>query len=326
MVVVALGLAACASRPPESAPARPAGARVVVLGTAQDGGLPQPGCACVRCERARREPAFARLVACAAVVGRGAPGDDGVPPVHLLDAGPDLPRQLDRLAARGLARPGRNPVSGVLLTHAHVGHYVGLAAFGRETMGSRAMPVWGTARMEAFLRSNGPWDLLARLGHVEIRRLEPGVAVDLLGGVRVEPVPVPHRDEYTDTVGFVVRGPKRSVLYLPDLDSWDRGWSAARSPEDLLASVDVALVDGTFFAAESAGEETPGRARAEIPHPPMLETAERFGPAFRGGSRQLLFIHLNHSNPAADPASPERARLRALGADVAEDGLEIPLE
>lgn len=311
-------LASCSGRFSAEAPAAPAtGARVVVLGTAQDGGLPQPGCACVRCERAAREPAFARLVSSVAVVGSGES-----PPVHLLDAGPDAPRQLARLGRLGLAKPGRNPVDGVLLTHAHVGHYLGLAAFGREVMGSTRLPVHCTGRMASFLESNGPWDLLVRLGHVELRRFAPGSSVDLGAGIRVEPIPVPHRDEYSDTVGFVVRGPARSVLYLPDLDSWDRGWTSPKSPEELLSSVDVALVDGTFFSEE----ELPGRSRSEVPHPPMIATAERFAPLFRDGTRSLLFIHLNHSNPAADPASTESARLRALGAGVASDGLEIPLE
>jgi len=291
-----------------------------VLGTGQDGGLPQAACACVHCARAGADPTYGRLVSSIAVVGRGE-----APSVHLLDAGPDLPRQLARLGRLGLLRPGRNPVDGVFVTHAHAGHYLGLAQFGREVMGSTRLPVHGTARLLAFLEGNGPWDLLVRLGNVELREIRPGGgAVDLGGGVAVEAVPVPHRDEYSDTVAFVVRGPRRSLLYLPDLDSWDRGWTAALSPEDLLASVDVALVDGTFFSEE----ELPGRTRSEVPHPPMIATAERFASLVGRGPRRtrVLFTHLNHGNPANDPASPERARLRALGFDVVSESAEFSLE
>ena len=125
---------------------------------------------------------------------------------------------------------------------------------------------------------------------------------------------VPHRDELSDTVGFVVRGPRRSLLYVPDIDKWER-WE--RSLEDEVAAVDVAFLDGTFAAAD----EVPGRSLSEIPHPLVSETIARLAakPAL---GRRVLFIHLNHTNPLLWDAS----RRRALSDfRVARDGEEHPL-
>jgi pyrroloquinoline quinone biosynthesis protein B len=216
-------------------------------------------------------------------------------------------------------------VDGVLLTHAHMGHYLGLAWFGYESVHTRGLPVWATPRMARFLRENGPWSQLVALGNVELRELQPGAgarggggAVELGDSVAVRAVSVPHRDEYTDTVGFRIEGPRATVLYVPDTDSWD-AWGDRL--DEVLEGVDVALVDATFY---SAGE-LPGREVSEIGHPLVTDSLERFGDAVHAGRLRVHFIHLNHSNPALDPRSPERRAIEAAGFHVAEEGEEIPL-
>lgn len=287
---------------------------VRVVGTAQDGGFPHAACSHDLCVEARRDPALARRVASLAVVlpesGR----------VFLIDATPDLPDQLEALADVRAPPAGgvdRAPVDGILLTHAHVGHYLGLAYFGYEALHTRDLPVWATPRMARFLRNNGPWSQLVELGNVELRELRDA-AVSLGDGVVVRAVPVPHRDEYTDTVGFRLEGPRATVLYVPDTDSWD-AWGDRL--DEALSGVDVALVDGTFYSAA----ELPGRDVSEIGHPLITDSLERFGEAVRSGDLRVLFIHLNHSNPALDPESPERRALEEAGFRVAADGEEIPL-
>ena len=79
---------------------------------------------------------------------------------------------------------------------------------------------------------------------------------------------MPHRDEYSETVGFLIRGPRRRVAFIPDIDKWER-WS--RPIEEAVAGCDVAYLDGTFFA----DGELPGRDMAEIPHPFVVESLRR---------------------------------------------------
>lgn len=301
-------LAACQSIPGEP--------YLLVLGTAQDGGLPQIGCRDEACERARRNPDERRLVTSLAIVD---PRDGRR---WLVDASPDLAEQVElvaRAAPRSGASEARAPLfDGVFLTHAHVGHYAGLAQFGREIYGARDLPVWCSSRMATFLRSNGPWSLLVDTHAIELRELEPGTAVALAPGLTVDSLRVPHRDEFSDTLAFVVRGPKRTVAYLPDIDKWER-WELPL--ESFLESVDLALVDGTFFA----DGEVPGRAMSEIPHPFIRETLARLASAPPELRRKVVFTHLNHTNPAANSGSAAAHAIRSAGMRIARDGERISL-
>jgi len=279
--------------------------RAVVLGMAQDGGVPHIGCRQERCEAARRDPSRRERVASLGLVD----GDRR----FLIDATPDLPSQVALLDP---GRPASRPiVDGILLTHAHIGHYTGLMYLGREALGAQGVPVWATPRMARFLRENGPWSQLVALGNIAVKEMEPGREIALTERLRVTPLLVPHRDELSDTVGFRVQGPSRSLLYIPDIDMWER-WERGL-PEEV-AGVDWALLDGTF----EDPAELPGRSRAEIPHPLVGETVARLGPPPRRA--QVLFIHLNHTNRLLR----DEAAVRSLGAKgfaVARDGQELEL-
>ncbi|KAB2950317.1 MAG: pyrroloquinoline quinone biosynthesis protein PqqB [Thermoanaerobaculia bacterium] len=296
------------------------GPYVLVLGTAQDGGIPHLGGHAAPDEAARRDPALARTAASLLVV-EPASGKR-----WLIDASPDVARQLDAAEAVAPLRAvasGRAPiVDGVFLTHAHIGHYLGLAWFGREVYGADHLPVHGSARMVNHLATNAPWELLVRLGHVELRGLEPGRAVELAPGLSITPFLVPHRDEYTDTFGFEIRALGRALLYIPDIDKWERWEESNGGPiEAALARVDVALLDATFF-----GEgEIPGRSLAEIPHPFVVESIARFSKLSASERRKVVFTHLNHSNRAALPDSHERRTIEAAGLRVAREMERIEL-
>jgi pyrroloquinoline quinone biosynthesis protein B len=293
---------------PVSSPSNPSAVRAVVLGLAQDGGVPHIGCRQPLCVEARRDPARRQRVACLGLV------DDVSGRRYLIDATPDIASQIESLNdGRAVANP-RRPVDGILLTHAHVGHYAGLMYLGREALGADGVPVHATARMAAFLRQNEPWGQLARLGQIDVREMSPGIEM-AVGRFTVTPLLVPHRDELSDTVGFRVRGPARSLLYIPDIDKWER-WD--RKIADEVAAVDVALLDGTFRDAA----EIPGRSLAEIPHPLVGETmALLAAPALRG---RVHFIHLNHTNALLWDAEAVRAAL-ARGFHVAREGDAFPL-
>ena len=176
----------------------------------------------------------------------------------------------------------RRPPDGIFLTHAHAGHYTGLIYLGRESIDAKGVPVYGTARMASYLRANGPWSLLVSRGNIDVRPVMEDRAVDLGDGLRVTPLLVPHRDEFTDTVGYVIEGPSRSALFIPDIDQWQK-WS--RGIRDLADRVDVALLDGTFASADEIHRQADRRdpapadavhARAAQGHPrrPLVHPLE----------------------------------------------------
>ncbi len=275
----------------------------LLLGSAQDGGVPQAGCRCATCEGARRDPSGRRLVACLALIDRRAGAS------WLIDATPDFPRQLDLLAARA---PGC-PLAGIIITHAHIGHYTGLIHLGREVMGAAGTPLYVTAAMARFLTANGPWSQLVALGNVALRELAPGAPLALSPGLTITPVPVPHRAEFSDTVAILAQGPRWRLFYCPDIDRWER-WD--RALPKLLRPDDLALLDGTFYS----GDELPGRDMAEIPHPPVRETVALLAGSGLGAG----FIHLNHSNPLLREG-PELAWLAGQGHWVGREGMAWPL-
>jgi pyrroloquinoline quinone biosynthesis protein B len=293
----------------------PSGPFVRVLGTAQDGGLPHAACTCERCELARHDPEARRLISSLALV---LPGSDQV---YLIDATPDVRAQLDLLADVRRAprsRVDRRPVDGVFLTHAHIGHYLGLAFFGFEAVHTSELPLMVSPRMADFLRRNGPWSQLVELRNIELRELTPGTPVALEGGVSVTAVSAPHRDEYADTLGFVIAGPNRRIFYLPDTDSW-QAWT--QSLPSFLEGVDVAVLDGTFFSLN----ELSGRSVESIGHPLIQQSMDLLEDLVAEGRTEIYFTHLNHSNPAVQPDSQERQVIESRGFKVLGEGQEIVL-
>jgi pyrroloquinoline quinone biosynthesis protein B len=292
---------------------------VVVLGTAQDGGYPQAGCRKACCAEAWSNIDLRRYVSCLAIV------DPDSRESWLLDCTPDFRDQLqllNRTAAWDPRAVGASEndlkLSGILPTHAHVGHYAGLIHLGREVMGAKQVPLFAMPRMKFFLESNGPWDQLVALDQIEIKRLVAGEPSMLNARLSVTPFLVPHRDEYSETVGFQVDGPERSCLYLPDIDKWER-WDLGI--ESLIAGVDQAYLDGTFYSAE----ELPGRDMSEIPHPFISESLLRFAALSPAERRKIHFIHLNHSNPALREKSPEASEIRRAGMSIAVQGSSFRL-
>ncbi len=303
----------CSRDPVTPDPMPVTGPRIRVLGTVQDGGLPHAACTCIRCADARRNPDRRRHVASLAVII-----DDLA---YVIDATPDFPEQIHELREVGPPVDGkvdRAPVDGILLTHAHMGHYTGLAYLGFEVTHSRGIPVFCTPSLANFLRTSGPWSQLVDLGNIEIRESVAGQSFDLPGSVEITPVPVPHRDEFADTVGFVLQGSRSTVLYVPDTDNWE-SWDPP--VVERLAGIDIAIVDGTFFSAD----ELPGRRVSEIGHPLIRSSLDLLEPLVRSGKTQVYFTHLNHSNPALDPDGEALREIERRGFHVLRDGDEFPL-
>ena len=236
----------------------------------------------------------------------------------MFDATPDFRDQL-RLLDSVHPVEGRPPgLSGIFLTHAHLGHYTGLVMLGREAIGAAGVRVFALPRMKSFLETSGPWDQLVRLGNVSLVPLAANGLTRLPSGLAVETLLVPHRDEYSETAAFVIVGPSRSVLFVPDIDKWEK-WETGI--EDVIARVDVAYVDGTFFE----NGEIPGRDMSEIPHPFIEESMKRFSSLPASERAKVRFIHLNHTNPALVPDSEARRRIEERGFRVAEQGERVGL-
>jgi len=287
----------------------------VVLGTAQHGGMPQIGGPAPEDETARRDPTRRRLVASLLIV------DPASSERFLIDATPDLPAQTeiaDRLAPRPKAATRPPLFDAIVLTHAHVGHYAGLLHLGREIYGAFGQRVIASDRMATFLEKNGPWELLVRLNNIRVERIKGDSTVPLNSRLSITAIPVPHRDEYSDTFGFIVRGPSRAILWLPDIDKWEK-WD--RRIEDVIATVDVAYLDGTFHD----GDELPGRAMSEVPHPFISESLARFASLDAKQRSKIVFMHLNHTNPAATPGSRAQLAIEKAGLRVAREGERQPL-
>ncbi len=295
---------------PLGAPAQEA-PYLVVLGVAQDGGVPQAG---TKAHPGWDDAARRRHVVSLALV------DPATSQRWLFEATPDLREQLHQLDA--VAPVAETPgLDGVFLTHAHVGHYTGLMYLGHESMGARGVPVYALPRMRAYLSGNGPWDQLVRYGNVALAPLEAGVPVRLNDRLRVTPFLVPHRQEYSEVAGFRIDGPTRAVLFIPDIDSWTQWDAEGTRIEDLIAQVDVAYLDGTFFA----NGEIPGRDMSTFPHPFITHSMARFGALPPAERAKVRFIHLNHTNPALWPDSDARRAVEAQGFRVAEEGERVGL-
>ena len=285
---------------------------VKVLGTAQDGGIPQLGCYCPNCLRAREEPGLSRLVSSLGLF------DLEERSFFLLDATPDIRIQshlaYDRL---GKEKSGtRNFPEAVLLTHAHIGHYTGLMFFGYESVSASDLPVYCSERMGTFLANNGPWSQLVNFKNISLRTLSLEEKLPLTARLSITTFQVPHRDEYSDTIGFTISGRKKKLLYIPDIQDW-RTWK--KSIVEEVKKVDFALLDGTFYGPE----ELPGRDLSRIGHPFISTSLKLLGKLVRGRKTKIYFTHLNHSNLALDPEGEARKKIAKEGFGLAEEGMEF---
>lgn len=235
----------------------------------------------------------------------------------LLEATPDIAVQLDLLYDRQYTEGFELP-DGVFLTHAHIGHYSGLMFLGREALGAKRTAVYAMPRMHEFLSGNGPWSQLVNLENIVLRPLVADKELVLSKQLSITPFLVPHRDEYSETVGFLIRGPQKKVLFIPDINKWVF-WD--RSIVAILAEVDMAFLDGSFYD----GAELPHRDMSEIPHPFIVESMGLFDSLPKAEKNKVHFIHLNHTNPLLDEGSEIYQEVQAKGYNIAKQGQVIAL-
>ena len=267
---------------------------VIVLGIAQDGGAPHAGCIKECCEEKWDDPTQHARVSSIGIV------DPVTKESWIIDATPDFALQLTALD---------NQLSGIFLTHAHIGHYTGLMHLGREVMGAKEIPVYAMPRMKTFLESNGPWNQLVALNNISINEISDNVKITLNEHLSITPFLVPHRDEYSETVGYRIEGPNKSLVFIPDIDKWQK-WD--QDIKEVVSNNTYSLLDGTFYDID----ELPGRDMSEIPHPFIVESIDFFSDIVNKSG--VHFIHLNHSNPALDSNSNAFDNIKKNGFHIAQ--------
>lgn len=283
---------------------------LTVLGIAQDAGYPQANCYRKHCMRAWENPAMKRLVTSIAIVDRNTKQK------FLFEATPDIKEQLYQLHL--FAPQNEFELSGIILTHGHMGHYSGLMHLGREAAGAKSIPVYAMPRMSQFLSRNGPWSQLVKLNNIELQVLANKQTTKLNENLKIIPLLVPHRDEYTETVGYKIIGPNKTALFIPDIDKWNK-WST--SIVKLVKSVDYAFLDATFYAAD----ELPNRDMSDVPHPFVPESMRLFEKLDKTDKIKIIFIHFNHTNPLLIDGSEAQKYVIDKGFRVAKEGMQLEL-
>ncbi len=287
--------------------AKPKEPYIFVLGNAQDAGYPQIACKKDCCQRTYENLATKRMVSSIAVI------DPVSNESWLFDATPDFTQQTKLLSNQ--LKDAKQLPDGIFLTHGHMGHYTGLMFLGREALSAQKMPVYAMPRMRQYLTQNGPWSQLVTLQNIELRSLQKDSIIKLNERISVQPIEVPHRDEFTETVGFVIHNQEKKALFIPDIDKWHK-WE--RDIAAYVKKVDLAFLDATFF---KNGEID--RDMDEVPHPFVEESMQLFETLSAKDKKKIFFIHFNHTNPLLIDESKAQEIVRKKGFNIAKQEMKV---
>jgi pyrroloquinoline quinone biosynthesis protein B len=272
---------------------------IIILGTIQDAGSPHIACKKECCKELFNHPDKDRQVVCLGLI------DNQHGKKYLFEATPDISMQMKSLV-RDDIQSTNELVDGIFLTHAHIGHYTGLMYLGKEATNAKGVPVFAMPKMKTFLEINGPWSQLVANNNIALTQLESEQPISLTTSIEVTPFIVPHRDEYSETVGYKIKGPNKTALFIPDIDKWDK-WNKNIIEE--IKKVDYAFLDATFYS----GTELDNRDISLIPHPFVIESLERFSELDATEKSKIIFIHFNHTNPILDITSKEAKDVLSKG-------------
>ena len=281
---------------------------IYVLGNVQDAGLPHIGCQHKFCKEKFSE--FEEYFTTSIAV---------VDPVEkkyiLFEASPDIPYQLNYLE-KEIFNEFLLPES-IFITHAHIGHYTGLMYFGREALGAKNLIIKVLPKMSNFLKTNGPWSQLVDINNIKIQNLSFGSKTNELRNITVTPIQVPHRDEYSETAGFIIEGRNKKALFIPDIDKWEK-WD--KNLKQLVYEFDYLLLDATFYDSREINRDI-----SEIPHPLVTETINLLDDLSPEHKNKVYFIHMNHTNLMLDPSSDLTKLVINKGFNITRLGLKLSL-
>ena len=281
---------------------------IYILGNTQDAGLPHIGCQHPFCEDSFNvyEEHYTTSIA---VV------NSDLKKYILFEATPDITFQLNNLK-RNIFDEFLLPES-IYITHAHIGHYTGLMYFGREALGAKDLMVRVLPRMSNFLQNNGPWSQLVDINNIKIKEINFGSSTKELTNIDITPVQVPHRDEYSETAGYIIKGKNKKALFIPDIDKWEK-WD--RDLSQLAKEFDFLLIDATFYDSKEINRDI-----SEIPHPLVTETMNLLSGLNKENRNKVYFIHMNHTNMMLDPNSDLSKLVTSKGFNIARLGQKLYL-
>ena len=278
---------------------------LVILGNVQDAGSPHVACKKECCKALFANPDPTRKVVSLGLID---PTDSTN---YLFEATPDMTSQMKHLSELG--NSNKEIPDAIFLTHAHIGHYTGLMYLGKEATNTKAVKVYAMPKMANYLTNNGPWSQLVTNQNIALSPLKSDSTIQLNQSLKVMPFTVPHRDEYSETVGYKIIGPNKSALFIPDIDKWSK-WEKDIIEE--VRQVDYAFIDVTFYDAA----EIDNRDISEIPHPFIIETMALFKGSPKAEKNKIYFIHLNHTNPGLRSESDQLKTILENGFHVAQFG------
>ena len=281
---------------------------IYILGNTQDAGVPHIGCQHPFCEDSFNvyEEHYTTSIA---VV------NSDLKKYILFEATPDITFQLNNLK-KNIFDEFLLPES-IYITHAHIGHYTGLMYFGREALGAKDLMVRVLPRMSNFLQNNGPWSQLVDINNIKIKEINFGSTTKELANIDVTPIKVPHRDEYSETAGYIIKGKNKKALFIPDIDKWEK-WD--RDLSQLAKEFDFLLIDATFYDSKEINRDI-----SEIPHPLVMETIDLLSGLSIENRNKVYFIHMNHSNMMLDPNSDLSKLVTSKGFNIARLGQKLYL-
>ena len=284
---------------------------LILLGTLQDAGAPQINCNKKCCQGLFEQADLVRRVSSLGLL------DFNTQKKYLFDATPDISKQLHALKKASPIATS-SIVDGIFLTHAHIGHYTGLMYLGKEAVNATEVSVFAMPKMSSFISNNGPWSQLVTNRNIALQPLVANQPISLSPTLQVTPFLVPHRDEYSETVGYLIEGPHKKALFIPDIDKWNQ-WELNLATE--LKKVDYAFLDATFYSAKELGN----RDMSQIPHPSVLETIQTLKDLSMEERAKVIFTHFNHTNPLLDSTSEATKKVLALGFKIGRIHDRFPL-
>ncbi|MDA7741287.1 MBL fold metallo-hydrolase [Flavobacteriaceae bacterium] len=281
---------------------------IYILGNTQDAGLPHIGCQHKFCQDNFdiHEEYFVTSIA---VV------NSDLRKYILFEATPDITYQLNYLKNNNF-QEFLLPES-LYITHAHIGHYTGLIYFGREALGSKNLLVKVLPKMSKFLQTNGPWSQLVAINNIQIQDTSFGISNKELTNISVTPIQVPHRDEYSETAGYIIQGKNKKALFIPDIDKWEK-WD--KDLTQWVEEFDYLLLDATFYDSKEINRDI-----SEIPHPLVTETIDLLSGLNIKDRNKVYFIHMNHTNMMLDPDSELSKLVTSKGFNIARLGQKLYL-
>ena len=277
----------------------------MILGIAQDGGVPHPGCNCNTCKFYWDNEIVLSPTSLAIIDEKQ---------FHLIDVTRNLDRQLRKVGDRN--------VTDIWLTHGHIGHVDGIGLFGKEVMNEKNVRLHASKSMIELILNTPKWKKLVEDNILIPIQFNSNESIQISEHLVITPIRVPHRDELTDTHAFMINGPEKSLLYLPDHDSWEETLHMVQQNSVIewfdSLGIEIVFLDGTFWSKNELSRQT------DVPHPPVVDSLERLG-NLNGKELEVFFIHFNHTNPLLIPNSDEVKQLLDSGCKIPVEGQQFLL-